>query len=108
MEGAAELLNKQDLCTREKPQRAAFYEKTDCTCRPRCLNIKKMPQLIFQVFSTQADERRLTVEQAFSKYYCGDLMSDQELENLIDILDVSSEQQYRFIMYKILEDYEKV
>ena len=98
MEGAAELLNKQDLCTRDKPHITAFYEKSDCKSRPGYLYIKKMPQLIFQVFSTQADEKRLTVEQAFSKYYCGDLMSDQELENFLDILDVSSEQQYRFIM----------
>ena len=51
MEGAAELLNKQDLCTREKPQKTAFFEKTDKSS-PRSLNIKKMPQLIFQVFST--------------------------------------------------------
>ena len=26
MKGAAELLNKQNLCTREKPARSVFYE----------------------------------------------------------------------------------
>jgi len=52
LNGAAELLNKQDLCTREKPGRSAFYELTECECRPRCIKMKKVPRLIMKVFGT--------------------------------------------------------
>ena len=32
-------------------------------------------------------------------------MSDEDLNNFFDIIDVSSEAQYRFVMRKILEEY---
>ena len=52
MKGAAELLNKQDLCTREKPARAAFLKMSKTKGRPKYINIKKMPALILKVFAT--------------------------------------------------------
>ena len=109
IKGAAELLNKQDLCTREKPARSVFYEMSKCDCcRPRVMNMKKIPSLILKVFSTQADEYGKTVEDKFDKYYSSDLnldyslMSDEDFRNFLNVLDVSSKDEYRHIMCKIL------
>lgn len=42
---AAELLYKQDLCTREKPGKHVFYELATkkCSCNQCVLSIKKVP-----------------------------------------------------------------
>ena len=107
MKGAAELLNKQNLCTREKPARSVFYEMCQ-SGGPRVINIKKIPSLMLKVFSTQADEYGVTVEDKFDKYYSSDLnldyslMSDEDFSNFLNVLDVSSQDEYRHIMCKIL------
>lgn len=51
----AELLNKQDLCTREKPARQEFLKmcsRKTTGSNQRVLSIKKMPQLLWNVFNT--------------------------------------------------------
>ena len=82
----AELLNKQDLCTREKPAKQEFLKM--CTTRngQKVLSLKKMPTLLWNVFNTQADELRIEADTAFNKYYSS-MLSDQVLINLLDNLD---------------------
>jgi hypothetical protein len=51
---------------------------------------------MLKVFSTQADEYGVTVEDKFDKYYSSDLnldyslMSDEDFSNFLNVLDVSS------------------
>ena len=48
-----------------------------------------MPQLLWNVFNTQADEDRIEADVAFNKYYSS-LMSYNVMTNLIDVLDLCS------------------
>ena len=85
----AELLNKQDLCTREKPAKQEFLKMCvrKCSgCNQRVLSLKKMPTLLWNVFNTQADELRIEADTAFNKYYSS-LLSNDVLINLLDNLD---------------------
>ena len=85
----AELLNKQDLCTREKPAEKLFQKRSARACKitgENIMSIKKMPELLWDVFNTQADESRIEADSAFIKYF-SPLLGEDVLLDLVDILD---------------------